>query len=59
MMQQADTQYSVWGLERGALPPVTGLTVQRIIRYQASYWPGRHNLSSYWSGPVPSSSNVT
>ena len=36
----------------GALPPVTGLTVQRIICCQASYWPCNPKLSSYWSGSL-------
>ena len=36
--------------KEGALPPVTGLTDQRIICCYASYWSCLHNLSSYWSG---------
>ena len=37
----------------GALPPFSGLTVQRIICCQASYWPCPHKLSSYCSGSLP------
>ena len=49
-------QWAMW--KGGALPPVTGLTVQIIICCQASYWPFPHKLSSYWSGSLPLRINV-
>ena len=44
-------QWAMWK-GRGALPPVSSFTVQRIICSQASYWPCPHKLSSYWSGSL-------
>ena len=45
-------QWAMWK-GGGALPSVTGLTVQRIICCWASYWPCPYKLSSNWSGSLP------